>query len=294
MSPIAPFFALVVASVLNAASSASLGSNTDPFLTSTGKPKIGCDDICKAFGAQDGCSYEMETRAMSKELSKVMLAKHNQLRRKLAKGEEESWPSAANMMKLVWSEELASSAQEQADQCNTNGTYDVPGATFGRTWRLSDHGSNITMTMEDFEKIVDSWYSLTVDGFGNSTIPFGQNQPDISAAAVAKSGPFWDETKAMGCGLVIFSRENWRMLELSCSYDSPSVGAPTHSDPLYEEGPPCSSCQPGFSCDDGLCASNNTEVTTTESGCTESSSTNGESTDVSGHTGTGSTSEWEN
>jgi len=287
----APLFILILASVLNAASSASLGSNTDPILTTTAKPTNSCNVICQAFGAPDGCSLEMKTRGVSEELSKVLLAKHNQLRRKLAKGEEENRPSAANMKKLVWSEELASSAQEQADQCNTNGTA---GATFGRTWRLSNHGSNITMTMEDFEKIVDSWYSLTVDGFGNSTIPFGQNQPDISAAAVAKSGPFWDETKAMGCGLVIFSRENWRMLELSCSYDSPSVGAPTHSDPLYEEGPPCSSCQPGFSCDDGLCASGNAEVTTTESGCTESGSTNGERTDVSRHTGTGSTSEWEN
>jgi len=292
MSPIAPFFALVVASVLNAASSASLGSNTDPFLTSTGKPKIGCDDICKAFGAQDGCSYEMETRAMSKELSKVMLAKHNQLRRKLAKGEEESWPSAANMMKLVWSEELASSAQKNAEQCNTSsGTLDIPRADFGRIWRLSDPGNDMTMTMDDFEKIVQLWYSSTIDNYDFLPFPnFGQT--DISAQSFAGNAPFSAKTKALGCGLAIYSRENLRMLELSCFYDSPSMGPA--SDPLYEEGPPCSSCQPGFSCDDGLCASGNAEVTTTESGCTESGSTNGERTDVSRHTGTGSTSEWEN
>jgi len=285
----APFLALILASVLNAATSASLGNSTDLMLTTTAKPESSCDTICLLGGvdAPNGCSYEMETRGMSEELSKMMLDKHNELRRKLAKGEEESWPSAANMKKLTWSEELASSAQEQEEQCN--GIYDLPRATFGRTWIPSDPGSNTTMTMGDFEKIVDYWYSSTVDSFGNWTDPpFGQNQPDITRSFVTKSGPFWGETKAMGCGLVIFSRENWRMLELSCYYESPtSVASP--SDPLYEEGPPCSSCQQGFSCEDGLCASTNPEVSTTERGTTK-----GESTDVSGPTETESTSGWEN
>jgi len=245
----APFLIFILAT--------SLLTNTNPILTTT-KPESGCQNICKAFGAQDGCSYEMETRGMSEELSKVMLDKHNQLRRRLAKGEEESWPSAANMRKLTWSEELASSAQEQAEQCNTNWTH-APGATFKRTWKLSDPGSNTTMTMEDFEKIVDYLYSVTIDSVDNLTDPpFGQSQIDNSVFALSKLGPFWGETKAMGCGLVIFSRENWRILELSCHYDGQSVVSA--SDQLYEEGPPCSSCQQGFLCDDGLCATTNPSV----------------------------------
>jgi len=138
----AAFPITILASVLNAATSALLGNLTNPILP-TAKPQSSCDTICQAFGAPDGCSYVMETRGMSEELSKVMLANHNQLRRKLAKGEEENRPSTANMKKLVWSEELASSAQEQAEQCNTDGTFDVPKATFGRTWRLADHGSMV-------------------------------------------------------------------------------------------------------------------------------------------------------
>ena len=294
----APFLALILASVLNAATSASLGNSTDLMLTTTAKPESGCDTICLLGGvdAPNGCSYEMEHRGVPEELSKMMLDKHNQLRRKLAKGEEENRPSAANMKKLTWSEELALSAQEQAEQCNANGIYDVPRATFVRSWGLSDPGNNTIMTMGDFEKIVDYWYSSTVDSFVNWTDPpFGQNQPDITRSFVTKSGPFWGETKAMGCGLVIFSRESWRMLDLSCYYESPTIVA-SPSDPLYEEGPPCSSCQPGFLCDDGLCASSNPEVTstTTERGITESGSTEGESTDYSGPTETESTSWWEN
>ena len=57
------------------------------------------------------------------------------------------------------------------------------------------------------------------------------------------------------------------------------------SDLMYEVGPPCSSCQPGFSRDDGLCTSGNTLSTTTESGSTESGSTESGTTE-SGSTGT--------
>lgn len=214
----------------------------------------------------------MDTRGVSEELSKVILYKHNQLRRKLAKGEEENQPSAANMKKLVWSEELASSAQEQAEQCNTNA--DVPWATFERIWRLSDPGSNTTMTMGDFEKIVQHWYTSKVDSFDFLDFPnFGEK--DISVQSYTGNAPFSANTNALGCGLVIHSRENWRMLKLSCFYDGPGGH---NSDPIYEEGPPCSSCQPGFSCDDGLCALSNPEVTTTDSGSTEGESTGTEST----------------
>jgi len=198
----APFLIFILASLLNAATSASLGNNTDPTLTITAKPSYGCSTICQAFGAPDRCSLEMETRRMSEELSKVMLDKHNQLRRKLAKGEEENWPSAANMRKLVWSEELASSAQEQAEQCNPDGTFDVPRAEFVGIRMLSDPGSNWTMTMDDFEKIVQNWYASKVDSFDFEDFPnFGGT--GISAG----DATFSANTKALGCGLVIHSSQ---------------------------------------------------------------------------------------
>merc|ERR1719222_336452 len=99
-------------------------------------------------------------------------------------------------------------------------------------------------------------------------------QPSIAGSALISA-----ETESLGCGLVIYSKiySNWRMLEMLCLYDSPTM-LPT-SGPTYEVGPPCSSCQPGFSCDDGLCASSNPMSTTTESGSTESGSTEGGSTE---------------
>jgi len=287
----APFLTLILASVLNAATSASLRNNTNPIPTA--KPQSSCSTICEAFGAPDGCSLEMKTRGMSEELSKVMLDKHNQLRRKLAKGEQENQPSAANMKKLVWKEELASFAQEKVDECGSIANLTFPEATFTKTWRLYHSDSNTTTTMEDFENIVQHWYDATIIAFGNSTDqPVGESQPEswpaiqTQMSSVAGNAPFLGETKALGCGLLIYAREAWQNLKLFCYYDGPFQ---LLSDPLYEVGPPCSSCQPGFSCDDGLCASNNPQVTTTESGSTENGSTEGESTGVSGHTGTGST-----
>ena len=42
---------------------------------------------------------------------------HNDLRRKVAKGEQRGQPPAANMRKMVWNKELEEIAQRWADQC---------------------------------------------------------------------------------------------------------------------------------------------------------------------------------
>jgi len=277
--------------VFNTAAAASLGDKTDCVVTDS--------FICGTDGAPDGCPLEMTTTGLTEDQTKVILDKNNQVRRKVAKGEYEfaNQLNAANMKKLVWNEKLASSAQEKVnDQCNTTANHsDVPGAdaSFKRSWLLSDSANTTT---EDLEKIVQYWFDLVIRGGGDqSTPPFEQNQTDYSrvdmsgwdgtenmpASPMAGSALISAGTESLGCGLVIYSKENWRMLEMLCFYESPSM-RPT-SGPTYEVGPPCSSCQfwwpAGFSCDDGLCASSNPLSTTTESGSTESGSTDSGSTE---------------
>jgi len=272
--------------VFNTAAAASLGDKTDCVVTDS--------FICGTDGAPEGCPLEMTTTGLTEDLTKAILDKNNQVRRKLAKGEYEfaNQLNAANMKKLVWNEKLASSAQEKVnDQCSFGDRSDVPGAdaSFKRSWLLSDP-ANTTMEMEDFEKIVQYWFDLVILSHKTDP-PFNHSETDMSSvdmtgwdamepmpvSSIAGSALISAGTKSLGCGLVIYSKENWRMLEMLCLYDSPTM-LPT-SGPTYEVGPPCSSCQPGFSCDDGLCASSNPMSTTTESGSTESGSTEGESTE---------------
>jgi len=271
--------------VFNTAAAASLGDKTDCVVTDS--------FICGTDGAPEGCPLEMTTTGLTEDLTKAILDKNNQVRRKLAKGEYEfaNQLNAANMKKLVWNEKLASSAQEKVnDQCSFGDRSDVPGAdaSFKRSWLLSDP-ANTTMEMEDFEKIVQYWFDLVILSHKTDP-PFNHSETDMSSvdmtgwdamepmpvSSIAGSALISAGTKSLGCGLVIYSKENWRMLEMLCLYDSPTM-LPT-SGPTYEVGPPCSSCQPGFSCDDGLCASGNPMSTTTESGSTEIGSTEGTST----------------
>jgi len=282
--------------VFNTAAAASLGEKTDP----VGSGCLVSDSfICKGVGAPEDCPLEMRTTGLTEDQTEVILDMHNNVRRALAFGQYDfaDQPNAANMKKLVWNEKLASSAQEKVnDQCNTTANHsDVPGAdaSFKRSWLLSDSANTTT---EDLEKIVQYWFDLVIRGGGDqSTPPFEQNQTDYSrvdmsgwdgtenmpASPMAGSALISAGTESLGCGLVIYSKENWRMLEMLCFYESPSM-RPT-SGPTYEVGPPCSSCQfwwpAGFSCDDGLCAPSNPMSTTTESGSTESGSTESTSTE---------------
>ena len=70
-------------------------------------------------GPSSDCKAKTIFRELSSEAKQAMLDKHNELRRKVARGEETSGPqpAASNMRKLVWSPELEAVAQRWADQC---------------------------------------------------------------------------------------------------------------------------------------------------------------------------------
>jgi uncharacterized protein YkwD len=64
-----------------------------------------------------GIQYNFIIFPRNKVEIKTVLNKHNELRAKVANGQQIGQPPAANMKKLKWSSELASIAQRWADQC---------------------------------------------------------------------------------------------------------------------------------------------------------------------------------
>merc|ERR1711971_1164426 len=68
-------------------------------------------------GENDVCTGKTILRGMTDAGKATILAKHNELRRRVAKGEESGQPAAADMRELVWDDELEAIAQRWADQC---------------------------------------------------------------------------------------------------------------------------------------------------------------------------------
>ena len=89
-----------------------------------------------------------------------MLDKHNNLRAKIANGQESGQPSAVNMKKLKWSEELARIAQRWADQCPQNHDKNrrSPMFQFEPGQNIADQWSSENSFDWDLEERVQDWY----------------------------------------------------------------------------------------------------------------------------------------
>merc|ERR1711890_76714 len=96
--------------------------------------------MCIYTGPSSECSGKTILRQMTQEGRDAILARHNELRRRVAKGEESGQPAAADMRELVWDPELEIIAQRWADQCTfghdssrnkLDGTYVGQNAYYG-------------------------------------------------------------------------------------------------------------------------------------------------------------------
>ena len=68
-------------------------------------------------GPSPSCRSKLIYRKLDARGINALLDMHNDLRRKVAKGEQRGQPPAANMRKMVWNTELEEIAQRWADQC---------------------------------------------------------------------------------------------------------------------------------------------------------------------------------
>ena len=108
----------------------------------------------------------------------LLLNKHNELRQRVASGGEEGQPAASNMRKLVWSEELETTAQRWADQCQGEERDKVRDLCDG-----TPVGQNIFFMSSDSEdpvETIESAMATGVESWYNQVILPGFLPEDIS------------------------------------------------------------------------------------------------------------------
>jgi len=220
---------------------------------------LGADHtMCKFKGPSSSCAQKTKSSGMSQASKEALLAKHNELRRKVAKGEEAGQPGASNMRELVWDEELEAIAQRWADQCTSAQAHDKPknrrlldgtsvGQNVGRAWNFAQW--NEDQLTEQNVKRVQSWYN-EVSLFNSASI----DTFSFSSATGHYTQIVWAETDRLGCGTVYYRDDsNGRLTNrLVCNY---AVAGNMHGASIYAQGSACSSCPASTTCVDSLCQS---------------------------------------
>jgi len=214
--------------------------------------------MCKYAGPSDTCSAQTIFRELSADAKQAILDKHNELRRKVAKGEETDGapgpqPAAANMRKLVWNTELEAVAQRWADQCqfgHDSSRNKLDGTAVGQNayWGGSSVESDESTVQAGMTDAAQAWYDEVSDpGFDSGSI-----SPYVFSSGTGHyTQVVWADTEELGCGMVYYKGSSWYETLIVCNY---AISGNWMGGEMYKSGDACSNCPDGYTCDDGLCA----------------------------------------
>ncbi|XP_011871194.1 PREDICTED: venom allergen 3-like [Vollenhovia emeryi] len=174
--------------------------------------------MCKYSSASpaEACN-QSNNIGLSNADKNAIVAKHNELRQKVASGQETRGrpgpqPAAVNMPNLVWDDELAMIAQKWANQCNFS--HDK--------CRNSDRfavGQNIAKTMHSGENtsslqsMIQMWYD-EVDKFDKNGVSSYKFSPETGHYTQL----VWATTTKIGCGRIMYKSNGWNNHFLVCNY----------------------------------------------------------------------------
>ncbi|XP_068246095.1 CRISP/Allergen/PR-1-like [Palaemon carinicauda] len=193
-------------------------------------------------------------RGVSDSEKKLILKLHNELREKVAKGQETlgnpgPQPSATNMKELVWNDELATVAQAWSEQCpSSHDCY--------RCRKIKERSYNVGQNIfwsfgsrkkEQWKSAIDYFYNEVqhvprdlVDSFGSSS-----SEKTITHYTQL----VWASTNEVGCGAI-----RNQCTHKGVSYDDCKTyvcnygpAANVKNRPVYEKGPTASNCPEGKS-----------------------------------------------
>lgn len=153
----------------------------------------------------------------------------------------EASPPAANMLQMMWDEELAAFAKAYAQQC-VWGHNKERGRRGENLFAITDEGVDVPLAVEEWH-LEREHYNLSA-----ATCKPGQMCGHYTQVV-------WANTDRIGCGSHFCEKlqgvEETNIHLLVCNYEPP--GNVKGRRP-YQEGTPCSQCPPGYRCENSLCA----------------------------------------
>jgi len=228
------------------ASSGSLGEFTNDRFCAIDQTHT----MCAYPGVGSKCLADPQLKNGFSDVGRQMiLDKHNELRSKVAKGEESGQPKASDMRALVWNSELEAVAQRWADQCtfgHDSNRAMLDGTSVGQNayMSMSSQISTPEEMMTSMDNAVTAWYNEVTDpGFDPADIQpfkFGYGTGHYTQVV-------WAETSQVGCGWAYYSEGGWQRSLVVCNYaKAGNYGGQT----MYQVGEPCSQCPSGTVCRD--------------------------------------------
>uniref|UniRef100_A0A1B6JRI5 SCP domain-containing protein n=1 Tax=Homalodisca liturata TaxID=320908 RepID=A0A1B6JRI5_9HEMI len=199
--------------------------------------------MCKYPPHKPDC--DLEHSGLSTKHRKKILNLHNKLRQKVARGEEDGQPPAADMMKLSWNNEAEDIAQRWSERCQKG--HDscrimMDGTSAGQNVAaLTSNTSDRTVTVT---RCFNSWYE-EVKYVTNSTIyRFNSSYDDNGTAIGDYTALVNSKTKQIGCGYVerFAEKEVLHDVILVCNY-VPSGNVLNEA--VYKEGDHSTACPEG-------------------------------------------------
>merc|ERR1719369_1129517 len=209
--------------------------------------------MCKYPGPSNECGAKTVVKDFTEAGKKKIVDKHNELRRRVAKGEEPNQPKASNMREMVWNNELAAIAQRWADQCtfgHDKNRKKLDGTSVGQNAYMSGttRKKDLATIMGKMDKPTLAWYNevseYSFDPANIKPFTFGYDTGHYTQVV-------WAESEELGCGQVMYTDDPWYRNLVVCNY---GPGGNMQGAAMYEVGEPCSACPDGYTCKDGLCA----------------------------------------
>ena len=192
------------------------------------------------------CRCSFYYRGVSDYLKNFILFQYNSFRNKVAGGKSygvSHLPRAANMLEMVWDDELADLAQKWVDNCKRSNDCNlcrmVDRFAVGQT-RVEFEGSIMTDT--DYEMEFFSYFNLLKDLKKEDITRYTDSSENGGITQL-----LWAKTWRIGCGFLYFSSDGRTFSDLVCNY---GPRGNIEGEEVYKEGSACSACPANTCCGD--------------------------------------------